>query len=310
MPAPASDYIGRFAPSPTGPLHFGSLVAALASYLDARAHGGRWLLRMEDLDPPREMPGASDAILTGLEAHGLLWDGPVMYQSQRGEAYEAALEYLDSKHLLYPCFCSRKSVAAAGGIYPGTCRRDYPGSALAAAGKADRPAALRLKSSHLPPGLSSTVEFQDLIFGHQRRDLAKEVGDFIVRRKDRLFAYQLAVVVDDRDQGITDVIRGSDLLDSTAQQIFLFRLLNSPVPRYGHLPVAVDHYGQKLSKQQGAPSLETRRAADNLLRGLEFLGQKPPVELKGAACREILDWSIGHWDRGRIARTMALPEPD
>lgn len=296
-------YIGRFAPSPTGPLHFGSLVAALASYLDARARGGRWLVRVEDLDPPREVPGASDAILSSLESHYLFWDGDIVFQSQRDEAYLATLARLEKAGLLYPCYCSRREVAAAGGIYPGTCRI---GSPLAGT----QPAALRLKTTELPEfyaHLEGPILFDDLILGPQHQDIADNTGDFIVRRKDGLFAYQLAVVVDDIAQGINHVIRGSDLLHATAAQIFLFRLLDAHEPRYGHIPVAVDEQGQKLSKQQGASPIDDRRPGANLFRALRFLGQPVPDELRRASCPDLLRWGVESWNRGSVPAKPGLP---
>lgn len=312
-PPQRSRYVGRFAPSPTGPLHFGSLVAALASYLDARAHSGRWLVRMEDLDPPREMPGAADAIITSLENHGLLWDDDILLQSQRSDAYREALKTLDAADLLYPCYCSRKSIIASGGIYPGTCRpSDGQRSALEAVEQSHEPAALRLKTSALPEtftNLSSSIEFDDLIFGSRKLDLPNSKGDFILRRKDGLIAYQLAVVVDDIAQQITHVIRGSDLLDSTAQQIFLFHVLEAPVPVYGHIPVVLGREGQKLSKQQGAAPLDDSEAANNLSDALKFLGQATPEELRSATCKDILDFAIATWDRSKIPHSQGLPEP-
>jgi glutamyl-Q tRNA(Asp) synthetase len=312
----AVNYIGRFAPSPTGPLHFGSLVAALASHLDARSNGGQWRVRMEDLDPPREVPGAANAIISSLEKHGLTWDGDILYQSQRATAYADILAHLDTANLLYPCYCSRRSTIAAGGVYPGTCRRGEPPSgkqrsgALKALRQNHEPAALRLKTSALPDAFShasSLIEFDDLIFGLQRHHLSDSTGDFIVRRKDDLIAYQLAVVVDDIAQRITHVIRGSDLLGATAQQIFLWQLLGAPLPVYGHIPVATDRAGQKLSKQRGAAPLDDTEAASNLCRALHFLGQPAPDELHHASCPEILQWAVAHWNRHNIPRTPKLP---
>ena len=246
-------YVGRFAPSPTGPLHFGSLVAALASWLDARAAEGRWLVRIEDLDPPRAVPGAADEILRTLDRLGLGWDGPVLYQSRRSASYEAALESLDT----YWCGCTRREIAdssigrATDGaqIYPGTCRTGL------APGKTPR--ALRLRTG------GEEIAFTDRVQGPQRQILEREIGDFVLLRADGQFAYQLAVVVDDAEQGVTDVVRGADLLDSTPRQIFLQRLLGYPMPRYLHVPAAVNQAGEKLSKQTGArlaPAHRTRRA--------------------------------------------------
>jgi len=256
-------YVGRFAPSPTGPLHFGSLVAALASWLDARAADGRWLVRIEDLDPPRAVPGAADEILRTLDRLGLGWDGPVLYQSRRSASYEAALESLDT----YWCGCTRREIAdssigrATDGaqIYPGTCRTGL------APGKTPR--ALRLRTG------GEEIAFTDRVQGPQRQILEREIGDFVLLRADGQFAYQLAVVVDDAEQGVTDVVRGADLLDSTPRQIFLQRLLGYPMPRYLHVPAAVNEAGEKLSKQTGALPVDIKRKAEELARALTFLGQ-------------------------------------
>lgn len=305
-------YIGRFAPSPTGPLHFGSLVAAVASYLDARAHQGQWLLRIEDLDPPREVAGASEAILASLEAHGLLWDGEILFQSQRANAYANALAHLDASKLVYPCYCNRKSVMATGGIYPGTCRPSgEAGSALDTAAHSASPSAIRVKTRSLPlpfASIAGDIHFDDLIFGPQYFNLPVSTGDYILRRKDGLFAYQLAVVVDDMAQQVSHVIRGSDLLDSSAQQIFLFKLLQAPPPVYGHVPVVLNPERQKLSKQQGAAPLDNSRAANNLCRALQFLGQGVPDQLLEASCATILEGAIARWDRRKIPRRRGLIE--
>lgn len=271
-------------------MHFGSLVSALASYLHARAADGQWQVRMEDLDPPREQPGAADAILTGLEQHGLHWDGPVLYQSQRLEAYEHTLEQLRQAGLLYACTCTRRELKAMGGIYNGRCRhRSVSG---------EQPHALRLKLYDLPPGappLPDVCRFEDLFQGPQAQNLRQEVGDQIMRRKDNLFAYQLAVVVDDIAQSISHVVRGSDLLDVSTAQIALFRLLGKTPPRYGHVPIALSTEGQKLSKQNGAPALLGEYAGANLWRALAFLNQNPPGELATANVAEILSWAVQNW---------------
>lgn len=285
-------YVGRFAPSPTGPLHFGSLVAALASWLDARNAGGRWLLRMEDLDRPRVMPGAADAILRQLEAFGLTWDGPVVHQSARQDAYEAAL--LKLKQHSYPCACTRKeledSALAIDGsrVYPGTCRNGLP------RGKAAR--AIRLRTDNEPVG------FTDRVQGKVVQRIESAVGDFVVRRADGLFAYQLAVVVDDAAQGITDVVRGADLLDSSARQIFLQRLLGAPTPHYLHIPVATNAAGDKLSKATHEDAASSR----DLPRALAFLGMPAPG---GLAQGELLAWAVGRWDPARVPRLRAAPVP-
>ena len=285
-------YAGRFAPSPTGPLHFGSLVAALASWLDARAARGRWLLRIEDLDLPRVQPGAADAILGALQALGLRWDGDVVFQSSRRARYAGALERLAAH--TYPCGCTRKEIAdsalglAADGaqIYPGSCRGGL------AQGKAAR--ALRVRT---PPG---TIAFHDRVQGAQRQSLQHEVGDFVLYRSDGQFAYQLAVVVDDAEQEITDVVRGADLLGSTARQILLQRLLSCSTPRYLHVPVAVNEQGEKLSKQSGAAAIDAARGRQALARALAFLGQPPSTSL---------DDAVRRWDAARIPVVRALRVP-
>ena len=262
-------YTGRFAPSPSGPLHMGSLIAAAASWLDARAAGGRWLVRIEDLDRARCMPGAADAILRTLERLGLHWDGEVLYQSRRLERYRAALAELASH--TYWCGCTRREIAdsslglAADGahIYPGTCR----------AGSA-RKRALRLRTS------SETIAFVDRVQGRCEQVLERDIGDFVLYRADGLFAYQLAVVVDDAAQGVSDVVRGADLLDSTPRQIYLQRLLGLPTPRYLHVPVALDAAGEKLSKQSAAAPIEADPRA--LRRALAFLGQREAATLAEA----------------------------
>jgi glutamyl-Q tRNA(Asp) synthetase len=274
-------YAGRFAPSPTGPLHFGSLVAALASWLDARAARGRWHVRMEDLDAPRMQPGAAALILRTLERLGLEWDGEVLYQSGRARLYQAALARLAD--CTYACGCTRREIAdsslglAADGaqIYPGTCRAGLP------QGRAAR--AIRVRTS------AGTVEFRDRLQGLQRQDVEREVGDFVLLRADGQFAYQLAVVVDDAEQGITDIVRGADLLDSTARQIFLQRLLGYPRPTYLHLPAAVNAAGEKLSKQTGAPAVDP--SPRTLRNALAFLGQLQTDDLQEA---------VRNWDPARI----------
>ena len=300
-PAASTPYRGRFAPSPSGPLHFGSLVAAVGSFADARAANGEWLVRMEDLDPPREAPGAADGILRALEALGMAWDGPVLYQSTREDAYEAALNRLAAANLTYPCGCTRREVAdsAIGHeavrelVYPGTCRNGLP------PGRAPRSVRLRVNDA--------VIEFDDTVQGHQSQHLGREVGDFVLRRADGYFAYQLAVVVDDADQAITDVVRGADLLDSSARQIFLQHCLGVPTPRYCHLPVATDRSGNKLSKQTLAAPVDPTRPALALSRALEFLGHAPPAELAHDDPAEIWEWAIAHWARARIPRVRALP---
>jgi len=292
-------YRGRFAPSPTGPLHFGSLVAALGSYLDARARDGEWLVRMEDLDPPRAAPGAAADILRTLESLELHWDGAILRQSERGDAYQAALAELERMGATYPCACTRREIgdsALAGTdgslVYPGTCRNGL------LAGRTARATRLRVDDA--------VIEFDDAVQGRMRQPLAADVGDFVLRRADGLFAYQLAVVVDDAAQGITDVVRGADLLDSTPRQILLQRLLGAPTPRYLHLPVAINAAGEKLSKQTRAPPIDRARPGAALVAALEFLGQRPEPRLVDAPAAEILAVATARWDRALIPRVRAL----
>ena len=282
----SAPYVGRFAPSPTGPLHFGSLVAAVASWLDARAVGGRWLLRMEDLDLPRCEPGAADTIPRQLEAYGLHWDGAVLYQSQRDDAYAAALKELKESGALYPCACTRSQLAQAPRnhegeiLYPGTCRNGLPAGAVARAWRVRVP--------------DVNTHFHDRIHGDLQQNLAHDVGDFIVKRADGLFAYQLAVVVDDAFQGITHVVRGADLLWNTPRQIYLQSLLGLPTPVYAHVPLITNAAGQKLSKQTLAPALPESGRVEVLMQALAALGHPPPGEL-AAGPAELLAWASTHW---------------
>ena len=276
-----SAYVGRFAPSPTGPLHVGSLLAALASYLDARRAGGRWLLRMEDVDPPREMPGAADAILRTLDAHGLTWDGPVLYQSTRGEAYLEALEHLARDDRLFPCTCTR-SLLGPGGSCAGRCVPRH-----------DTPHTLRLR-------LGSTRSFEDLILGPQTP--SGDPMDRVLRRRDGLFAYTLAVVVDDAWEGITHVIRGRDLLGETSVQLQLFDALGHRPPTYGHIPLLYNEVGTKLSKQTGAPALDDSEASANLRRALAYLQQPDPAPGL-ASPTEILDAATATWNLQYLSTT-------
>lgn len=292
--AGSSAYIGRFAPSPTGPLHMGSLVAALASYLDARRQGGAWLMRMEDLDPPRESREAADLILFALDALGLHWDGPVLYQSTRHDAYREALARLRGQGRLFACDCTRQQVQAFDGVYPGTCRDRHL--------EHTRGTALRCRVS------PQTLRFQDRLQGEVEQQLEWEVGDFVVVRKDGLFAYQLAVVVDDAHQGVNQVVRGIDLLDSTARQIYLQRLLDLPTPQYAHLPVIVDARGQKLSKQQMAAPIDVARPAGLLYRALVHLQQAPDPALADAGPDDVLAWAIAHWQPGNLQGMTSIAE--
>ena len=280
-------YIGRYAPSPTGPLHFGSLVAAVGSYLDARTRGGRWLLRMEDLDPPREIPGAADGILKTLEAFGFEWDGAVLYQSQRQATYAEAAAALLEAGAAFPCACSRKEIADSGvhglegPIYPGTCRHGL------LVGREAR--ALRLKAP------DRAITFEDGLQGSVSQNLARDIGDFIIRRADGVHAYQLAVVVDDAFQGVNQVVRGADLLLSTPRQLWLQELLDLAHPSYLHLPVAVNPAGEKLSKQTHARPVSDTEPGPGLWAALVYLRQRPPEALRNASIEEIWAWAIPHW---------------
>jgi len=288
-------YRGRFAPSPTGPLHAGSLLAACASYLEARSRGGEWLVRLEDLDPPREMPGAADDILRTLEAFGFEWDGEVQYQSRRYDLYAEALRDLERQDAVYGCGCSRREIADSstagveGPIYPGTCRGGLP------AGRQVR--AVRVRTP------DESVTFQDAWQGQIGRNLARDYGDFVVKRADGLWAYQLAVTVDDADQGISHVVRGADLLESTPRQIHLQHLLGVATPEYAHAPVVMNTRGEKLSKQTGAVALDTRAAVPALWQALSQLGQMPLAELNDGDLDNFWAWAIANW---RPANVLAV----
>ncbi|PRY64357.1 glutamyl-Q tRNA(Asp) synthetase [Vreelandella songnenensis] len=284
-----ADYRGRFAPTPSGPLHFGSLVAALGSYLDARAAGGRWLVRIEDIDPPRCPEGADTTILRQLETFGLEWDEAVCWQHERYAAYQQALDQLMQQKLAYPCSCSRKQWQGHD-IYPGWCRNGVcePG----------KPVAWRLRSDLA----QRPITWQDRLFGHQQFDPA-ELGDVVLKRKDHLWAYQLAVVVDDAAQGITDVVRGLDLLDNTPWQRQLQIALRLPEPRYLHLPLVVTPEGQKLSKQNLAPALaeDDKGVRRQLFQALQALDQAPPEALATEPPASQLHWGVAHWSVERLS---------
>ena len=298
MPSP-SDYRGRFAPSPTGPLHFGSLVAAVGSYLDAKHHQGKWLVRIEDLDTLRTVKGADYEILRTLETCGLHWDEEIIYQSQRTAAYEAAFHSLKKAGTLYPCSCSRKEIADSalhgidGKIYPGTCRNSTP---VGREGEA-----WRVRTADQP------VEFNDKLQGNIAQHLASEIGDFVVKRSDDLFAYQLAVVVDDAAQEITDVVRGADLLYSTPRQIYLQRLLGLPTPAYLHLPVVVNAQGEKLSKQTLAQPVERHGGVAAIFAALIFLRQHPPADLQRGKVATLWKWAIANWQPDAL---LGMPSKD
>ena len=291
-------YRGRFAPSPTGPLHFGSLVAATASWLDARAAGGEWLVRIEDVDETRSVPGAPEAILRQLEAFGFEWDGAVVWQSRRKALYEAALERLRSQGLVYRCRCSRREVADStlrgieGAIYPGTCR--------ALGVSAATPGADRMRVAE------GAIEFDDRVQGRIAQDVPRAIGDFVLKRRDALHAYQLAVVVDDAEQGITDVVRGADLLQSTPRQILLQRALGFRTPRYLHFPVATHQRGEKLSKQTLAVAADEKGAGELLQAALRFHGQDAAASPHP---REILEAAVTRWEPALIPRRTELVAP-
>jgi glutamyl-Q tRNA(Asp) synthetase len=290
-------YRGRFAPSPTGPLHAGSLVAAVASFLDARAHGGAWLLRIEDIDEARALPDAVQSIMQTLQAHGMQWDEKPLWQSRRKSLYQAAFEHLGDA--VYACGCSRREIAdsrigvASDGaaVYPGTCRGGL------APGRSARAWRLQVPDR--------VIAFNDRWAGPVRQRLATEVGDFVLRRADGYWAYQLAVVVDDGDCGITDVVRGADLLDSTARQIYLQNLLGLPTPRYMHVPVLVNARGEKLSKQTGAAALDISRPLDGLLAAAQFLGlgleSSPPPTVAAYWEAAVAAWADRHGPGGPAA---------
>lgn len=280
-------YVGRFAPSPSGPLHFGSLVAALGSFLQARAQRGRWLVRIEDIDPPREMAGASELILHTLEAHGLHWDGEVIYQSRRHARYDEIIERLYRAGDLYWCRCTRREIMAGGGFYGGHCRE----LGLAPAG-----CAARLRQRH------PVYHFDDALQGRIAVPAALAEEDFIVRRRDGLYAYNLAVVVDDMDCGISEIVRGADLLEPTVRQIALYQTLGAGVPDWVHLPLAVLADGNKLSKQNHAPALSLDEVRPALWQALAFLGQCPPPELRSCSIEEIIGWGIEHWQLELVPR--------
>jgi glutamyl-Q tRNA(Asp) synthetase len=295
---PKKNYRGRFAPSPTGPLHFGSLIAAVGSYLQAKSQSGEWLVRIEDLDTPRNVFGAADDILRMLEAFGFEWDGDVIYQSRRDEIYRAALETLTAQGATFPCACSRKEIADSsllgieGPIYPGTCRDGLLTGRIARA--------IRVRVGE------STIEFVDLIQKSVTQNLVVEIGDFVLRRADDIIAYQLAVVVDDAAQGVTEVIRGADLLASTPRQIFLQRLLGYPIPGHGHLPVATNRAGEKLSKQTLAQAVDAQKSTGLLFDALTFLGQSPPTELKQSSQEPLWDWAFRHWSLAKVPAVRTI----
>lgn len=289
--------IGRFAPSPTGPLHFGSLVAAVASYCDAKSQGGQWLLRIEDVDTTRRVEGASDDIIRTLQRYGFEWDGEIVYQSQRSEYYEQALTRLRHLGLAYPCTCSRKEIADSstqqgieGLIYPGTCLQHpiKPNTSIA----------WRLKTP------AKKISFEDKIVGWQQHHIDQDIGDFVIKRADGLFSYQLAVVVDDAMQGITHVVRGADLLQSTTRQIYLQQCLGYSPLVYAHIPLVLNNQGQKLSKQTRATALPPDNVKDTLINALHFLPFLPKPFPTSLSLSDLWRWAIDHWQMANHAKTI------
>jgi glutamyl-Q tRNA(Asp) synthetase len=290
-----AEYVGRFAPSPTGPLHFGSLVAAVGSYLDARSQGGQWLVRMEDIDEPRCNQTHADDILRALDAYGFQWDRAVVYQNRRAQLYQHALEQLIKGGHAYPCACTRREIADSslsgieGPVYPGTCRNGLNGR---------QARAWRVRVNDAP------ICFVDRLQGRHCQHLETDIGDFVVKRADGFFAYQLAVVVDDAEQGVTHVVRGADLLASTPRQIYLQHLLGYPTPDYLHLFVVLNEAGQKLSKQTLAPPLTNHEMSPALCAAMIHLGMTPDPRLKSAQPQEVLMWGVEKWGGGKLAATL------
>ena len=290
----SAEYVGRFAPSPTGPLHIGSLLTAVASYLDAKACGGRWLLRMEDIDPPREMAGAADSIMETLQHYGLQWDGEVLFQSRQQERYEACVQQLLATADAFYCTCSRSQIIAASGsaTYPGTCRHCHQPPA--------KPFAVRLQVE------DREICFEDGLQGKLQCNLQQQGGDFVIKRKEGLYAYHLAVVLDDALQGVTHIVRGSDLLESTFCHCYLQDVLGLAHPQYSHLPVITNELDQKLSKQTHAEPIPLAQPWPYLLYCLHALEQSPPDSLRGASASTILDWAREHWQQQRIPHRRSI----
>ncbi|HYM34847.1 MAG TPA: tRNA glutamyl-Q(34) synthetase GluQRS [Steroidobacteraceae bacterium] len=291
-------YVGRFAPSPTGPLHFGSLIAAVGSYLQARVAKGRWIVRMEDIDQSRIVPGADEQIIRTLAAFGFEWDDEIIYQSNNLYRYSEVISKLEQDGKIYPCSCSRALIASSDEQrYPGTCRNGVT--------RPNEPVALRFRVE------SGSVEFVDALQGLYAEDVTTTSGDFIVKRRDGHIAYHLAVVVDDADQGITEVVRGADLLSSTPRQILLQRALRMPTPMYCHLPLAIDGEGKKLSKSAQSVPIDPAQASEVLWRALTFLRQAPPSELRSAGLVEIWGWAKQHWNLQslRQVKSDSAPSP-
>ena len=281
---PSSSYVGRFAPSPTGPLHFGSLVCALASFLDARVNGGTWLVRIEDIDPPRENPKHIATILDQLECHGLTWDKKIMYQSERLTNYQLELDNLKTRQLIFACKCSRRRLRQTSGVYDGHCRTRHISFSNSAT---------RLKVPQKP--VNDRVKILDRIFGEYSQRLSNDIGDFVIKRRDGFFSYQFASVIDDQFQGVTTIVRGADLLESTPRQVYLQNCLGYQHIEYAHIPLVKNKHGQKLSKQNQAVPVHIDAASSNLWAALDWLNQQPPQSIFGAPVTEILSWAMGNW---------------
>lgn len=289
--APSRKYRGRFAPSPSGPLHFGSLVAAVGSYLDAKSNQGSWLVRIEDIDTTRVVKGAADDILKTLEAYGLYWDEHVVYQTQRHELYQHTIAQLQSHNLVYACNCSRKQIKALGGIYQGHCRNRSLDN---------NNCAQRLIQQH------PTIHYRDLIQGDVIVDSNLAQEDYIIKRSDGLFAYQLVVVADDIDQGITDIVRGADLLEPTARQLSLFKQLNAQLPNYAHLPLAVAKPEFKLSKQNYAPAICKKKPKPALFNAFKFLGLAPTAEISTLSIEQMVAWAVNRYDLQHVPKVPQI----
>lgn len=292
-------YIGRFAPSPTGPLHLGSLYTALASFLDAKAQQGSWLLRIDDLDTPRNAVGSVDNILTTLEAFGLQWDGDIYFQSDHLDVYHDVLNSLQRDELIYPCICSRKTItenladiASIAVVYPKTCRNNlFP---------CHTPHALRIKTD------DRVISFDDRLQGHVSQSFATQHGDFILKRKDHIIAYQFAVVIDDYQQGVNHVVRGMDLLDSTPKQVYLQQRLGLTTPSYLHVPILIDRQGFKLSKQTRAEAVALETPAAVIFKLLNLLEQLPPIDLQKTSVTELIGWAVAHWNPSILKNSRAI----
>lgn len=298
MTVDTARYRGRFAPSPSGPLHFGSLIAAVGSYLQAKSHNAPWLLRIEDIDTTRAVPGADSVIMQTLEAFGLFWDGTESYQTQRLERYQSIFQQLQQQHRTYGCDCNRARIQALGGQYDNFCRDRALQSS---------PLAWRLIPS--AQGTPVATEFQDLVFGTIQIPDAVCQEHYVIKRRDGLFAYQLVVVIDDLDQNIGQVIRGADLLEMTTKQQALCQLLGKPAPAYGHLPLAVTTPGFKLSKQNHATDIRQGVPSQTMAAALRFLGHPPPIELQGACPQELLNWAVQHWKLAQVPKQREIIIP-